>query len=110
MTHSLVPSLITIGTATNFTRCPYFLLIQAYSVFGRIASNSLCGRGITCTDTNSPTRLAASLPASVAALTAPTSPDTKTVTNPAPISSIIEKEVTSDPVPHVAKKRMKKGK
>ena len=43
---------------------------------GRIFSTSSCGRGITCTETSSPTRRAAAAPASVAALTAPTSPRT----------------------------------
>src|SRR5262247_3297805 len=53
-----------------------------------IASSTLpCGRGITCTLTNSPTRRAAAAPASVAALTAATSPRTIAVTNPAPIFS-----------------------
>ena len=39
-----------------------------------------CGRGITCTETSSPTRRAAAAPASVAALTAATSPSTMAVT------------------------------
>src|SRR5574337_1112708 len=56
--------------------------------FGRIISTSLCGRGITWTETSSPTRCAAAAPASVAALTAPTSPRTITVTYPAPIYSL----------------------
>src|SRR5215470_12486813 len=51
-------------------------------------STSTCGRGITCTDTSSPTRRAAAAPASVAALTAPTSPRTRTVTYPAPMYSL----------------------
>src|SRR5436190_17102072 len=55
---------------------------------GRIFSTSLCGAGITCTATSSPTRRAAAAPASVAALTAPTSPRTVTVTNPAPMYSL----------------------
>ena len=48
--------------------------------FGRIRSTSACGRGMTWTETSSPTRRAAAAPASVAALTAPTSPRTMTVT------------------------------
>src|SRR6266571_8246368 len=53
-----------------------------------IASSTLpCGRGITWTLTNSPTRRAAAAPASVAAFTAATSPRTMAVTNPAPIFS-----------------------
>src|SRR5258706_4002037 len=55
---------------------------------GRIFSTSLCGAGMTCTATSSPTRRAAAAPASVAALTAPTSPRTVTVTNPAPMYSL----------------------
>src|SRR5579864_2238931 len=47
---------------------------------GRIFSASSCGRGITWTLTSSPTRRAAAAPASVAALTAPTSPRTVIVT------------------------------
>src|SRR2546428_7569990 len=43
---------------------------------------------MTCTDTSSPTRRAAAAPASVAALTAPTSPRTITVTYPAPMYSL----------------------
>src|SRR2546427_8799751 len=43
---------------------------------------------MTCTATSSPTRRAAAAPASVAALTAPTSPRTITVTYPAPIYSL----------------------
>src|SRR6188472_4544026 len=46
-----------------------------------------CGRGITCTDTSSPTRRAAAAPASVAAFTAATSPRTMAVTYPEPIFS-----------------------
>ncbi|CYU65433.1 Uncharacterised protein [Streptococcus suis] len=42
---------------------------------------------MTWTDTSSPTRCAAAAPASVAALTAPTSPRTKTVTKPPPTCS-----------------------
>src|SRR5712692_2504792 len=55
---------------------------------GRIFSTCSCGRGITCTATNSPTRLAAAAPASTAAFTAPTSPRTVTVTYPEPIYSL----------------------
>src|ERR1700749_1564022 len=53
----------------------------------KMASTSSCGRGITCTETTSPVLLAATAPASVAALTAPTSPRTITVTRPPPICS-----------------------
>src|SRR5689334_7828657 len=42
------------------------------------------GRGMTCALTSSPTRLAASAPASTAARTLPTSPRTTVVTNPPP--------------------------
>src|SRR5512142_1354557 len=42
---------------------------------------------MTCTETSSPTRRAAAAPASVAALTAATSPRTIAVTYPAPIFS-----------------------
>src|SRR5690606_5542729 len=45
---------------------------------GRTEDRSPCGRGMTWTETRSPTRLAAAAPASVAALTAPTSPRTIT--------------------------------
>src|SRR5690606_6356272 len=55
---------------------------------GRMVSTSPCGRGITCTDTSSPTRPAAAAPASVAALTAPTSPRTMTVTYAAPVCTL----------------------
>src|SRR5688572_9367693 len=41
---------------------------------GNTSSRLVCGRGITCTAINSPTRRAAAAPASVAALTAATSP------------------------------------
>src|SRR5438105_1391726 len=54
---------------------------------GSTASMLTCGRGITCTDTSSPTRSAARCPASVAAFTAATSPRTIAVTNPPPIFS-----------------------
>src|SRR6185436_9468062 len=54
---------------------------------GSTRSTSACGRGMTCTLINSPTLRAAAAPASVAALTAPTSPRTKIVTYPAPIYS-----------------------
>src|SRR5215211_6198129 len=50
-------------------------------------TTSGCGRGITWTDMTCPTWLAASDPASVAALTAPTSPWTSTDTSPAPTCS-----------------------
>ena len=51
-------------------------------------STSLWGRGMTCTEISSPTRSAAAAPASVAALTAPTSPRTITVTRPPPTCSL----------------------
>src|SRR5581483_9032294 len=51
-----------------------------HAPLGRILSTSECGRGMTWTDTSSPTRRAAAAPASVAAFTAPTSPRTMTVT------------------------------
>src|SRR4029453_3293086 len=54
---------------------------------GSASSRLACGRGITCTDTSSPTRRAAAAPASVAAFTAATSPRTMAVTYPAPIFS-----------------------
>src|SRR5438128_282180 len=54
---------------------------------GRMLPSSSCGRGITCTLTTSPIRLAAAAPASTAALTAATSPATKAVTRPLPILS-----------------------
>ena len=46
---------------------------------GRIFSTSVCGLGITCVATNSPSLDAAALPLSTADLTAPTSPRTITV-------------------------------
>ena len=52
---------------------------------GRIFSTSVCGLGITCVATNSPSLDAAALPLSTADLTAPTSPRTITVTSPDPI-------------------------
>src|SRR5262249_741017 len=54
---------------------------------GSASSRLACGRGITWTDTSSPTRRAAAAPASVAAFTAATSPRTMAVTYPAPIFS-----------------------
>src|SRR5262245_31030940 len=47
---------------------------------GSASSSWPCGRGITCTDTTSPTLAAAAAPASVAARTAATSPRTTVVT------------------------------
>src|SRR5215212_8906696 len=49
------------------------------------ASRSGCGRAITCDAISSPTRPAASAPASTAAFTDPTSPRTIVVTNAPPI-------------------------
>src|SRR2546423_738833 len=60
---------------------------RAWAVTGIASSTLPCGRGITCTLTSSPTRRAAAAPASVAALTAATSPRTIAVTKPAPIFS-----------------------
>src|SRR5436853_676909 len=60
---------------------------RACRLTGIDSSTLPCGRGITCTLTSSPTRRAAAAPASVAALTAATSPRTIAVTNPAPIFS-----------------------
>ena len=54
----------------------YFCALPIGSASSRLA----CGRGITCTDTSSPTRRAAAAPASVAAFTAATSPRTMAVT------------------------------
>src|SRR5438067_1421601 len=51
------------------------------------ASTSECGRGITCVLRTSPTLRPAAAPASTAAFTAPTSPRTIAVTNPASIFS-----------------------
>src|SRR5688500_9558494 len=62
--------------------------IERYYALGRIRSTSACGLGMTWTDMSSPTRRAAAAPASVAALTAPTSPRTSTVTYPAPMYSL----------------------
>src|SRR5215510_3596503 len=58
-----------------------------WSATGRFSSTDECGRGMTCTLTSSPTRRAAAAPASVAALTAATSPRTIAVTKPPPIFS-----------------------
>src|SRR5262249_32089611 len=49
---------------------------------GSTAPRSSCGRGMTCTPTTSPTRCAAAAPASIAALTAATSPTIMAVTMP----------------------------
>src|SRR5204863_7893487 len=64
----------------------YALTLVAFPI-GSASSRLACGRGMTCTDTSSPTRRAAAAPASVAALTAATSPRTMAVTYPAPIFS-----------------------
>src|SRR4051812_43547852 len=53
---------------------------SAYPIF----ATSPCGRGITCTLTTSPTRPAASAPASTAARTAATSPLSVIATRPLP--------------------------
>src|SRR5262245_46954642 len=58
--------------------------LQAFAVealpIGSASSRLACGQGMTCTDTSSPARRAAAAPASVAALTAATSPRTIAVT------------------------------
>src|SRR5207237_8708849 len=54
---------------------------------GSTSSRFAWGRGMTCTETSSPTRRAAAAPASVAAFTAATSPRTIAVTYPSPIFS-----------------------
>src|SRR2546425_6615050 len=64
----------------GFGRHGVYLVTRSWPPLGRIFSTSVCGRGMTCTDTSSPTRRAAAAPASVAAFTAPTSPRTITVT------------------------------
>src|SRR4029450_4849071 len=64
----------------------HFALAVAFPI-GSASSRFACGRGITWTDTSSPTRRAAAAPASVAAFTAATSPRTIAVTQPAPIFS-----------------------
>src|SRR5262249_13624046 len=61
--------------------------LPALPAMGKTSSRLVCGRGITWTETSSPTRRAAAAPASVAALTAATSPRTSAVTEPAPIFS-----------------------
>ena len=58
-----------------------------YAIWGRIFSTSVWGLGMTCWATTSPTFSAEQAPASTAALTAPTSPRTITVTKPEPIFS-----------------------
>src|SRR5204862_334632 len=58
-----------------------------YLTSGIASSTHECGRGMTCTLPSSPTSRAAPAPASVAALTAATSPRTMAVTKPAPIFS-----------------------
>src|SRR5215813_6177174 len=68
------------------TTATYFLPSPARPS-GRTASTLACGRGITWTDTTSPTRSAARWPASVAAFTAATSPRTIAVTYPPPVFS-----------------------
>ncbi len=54
---------------------------------GRVAPSASCGFAMTCTAATSETRPAAAAPASVAALTAATSPRTTAVTRPPPIDS-----------------------
>src|ERR1700730_12196754 len=66
----------------------YFFIAGAPPPPGKIFSTCSCGRGMTCTETSSPTRRAAAAPASVAAFTAPTSPRTITGTSPEPIYSL----------------------
>src|SRR5262249_30149864 len=64
----------------------HFAFAVAFPI-GSASSRFACGRGITCTETSSPTRRAAAAPASVAAFTPATSPRTIAVTYPAPIFS-----------------------
>src|SRR5258708_1399888 len=59
--------------------------LESFGAFGRTFSTSAWGRGITCTETSSPTRRAAAAPASVAAFTAPTSPATGPGPGPGPV-------------------------
>src|SRR5215813_3761863 len=60
--------------------------VWAHSETTKCLLSSPCGRGITCTEISSPTLDAVSAPASVAALTAPTSPLMMTATSPSPTS------------------------
>src|SRR6185295_486076 len=71
---------------TNNLREDHFAAAVAFPI-GSASSRFACGRGMTCTETSSPTRRAAAAPASVAAFTAATSPRTIAVTYPAPIFS-----------------------
>ena len=57
----------------------HFAFAVAFPI-GSASSRFACGRGMTWTETSSPTRRAAAAPASVAALTAATSPRTIAVT------------------------------
>src|SRR5262249_9941409 len=59
--------------------CSYAFAPAALPI-GSVSSRLACGRGMTCTDPSSPPRRAAAAPASVAALTAATSPRTIAVT------------------------------
>src|SRR5208282_6430774 len=68
-----------VSFSESLQRRSYFFGAGGWPPLGRIFSTSSCGRGITWTATSSPTRRAAAAPASVAALTAPTSPRTITV-------------------------------
>src|SRR6266516_1588890 len=58
---------------------PYAFAVVDFPI-GSASSRFACGRGMTWTETSSPTRRAAAAPASVAALTAATSPRTIAVT------------------------------
>src|SRR5262245_13642091 len=82
--HSLLPTpryfLLSLPSLNARGSLPSTLLPGRWPFCGMTRSTSTWGRGMTCTETSSPTRRAAAAPASVAALTAPTSPRTKTVT------------------------------
>src|SRR5688572_14526212 len=75
------------GTTLLTGNAGYDFATELALPMGRASSRFECGRGMTCTETSSPTRRAAAAPASVAALTAATSPRTMAVTYPAPIFS-----------------------
>src|ERR1043165_9554594 len=66
-----------------------FFILHCYFFFGSTASTSLCGRPMTWTLTSSPLMaLMACAPASVAALTAATSPTTQAETSALPTWTI----------------------
>src|SRR6185503_5509231 len=84
-----------VATTVPTTRARIIAALGSYALpagtlvlpMGSASSRLACGRGMTCTETSSPTRRAAAAPASVAAFTAATSPRTIAVTYPAPIFS-----------------------